>query len=78
MGFWNTVHEQNVHFSTIEGKVVSVCHQLDDFAFGAESPDTAELLITKIRECVQAERGWALKLKKIPIFLLSPSSSEMS
>ncbi len=55
MGFRNTVHERNIYSGTIDGKDVLVCRQVDDFAVGAESPDTAELFITKIREHVQAE-----------------------
>ena len=55
MGFWNTVYEQNIYSSAIDRKEVFVCQQVDDFAVGAESPDTAELFITKIHEHVQAE-----------------------
>ena len=57
MGFWNTVHEQNICSGTIDGKDVLVCHQVDDFAVGTESPDTAELFITKICEHIQAEHA---------------------
>ena len=55
MGFRNTVHEQNIYSGTNDGKDVLVCRQVDDFAVGAESPNAAELFITKIHEHVQAE-----------------------
>ena len=55
MGFHNTVHERNIHAGTVDGTDALVCHQVDDFAVGAESPDTAQLFIAKIREHVQAK-----------------------
>ena len=54
MGFQNTVHEQKICSGTIDGKDVSVCQQVDNFAVGAKSPDTVKLFITKIREHVPA------------------------
>ena len=55
MGFRNTVHEQNIYSGTIDGRDMLVCRQVDDFAVGAELPDTAKLFIAKILEHIQAE-----------------------
>ena len=55
MGFHNTVHKRNIYSGTLNGKEVLVCRQVDDFAVGAESPDTAKLFIQEIRKHVQAE-----------------------
>ena len=57
MGFQNTVHEQKICSGTIDGKDVSVCQQVDNFAVGAKSPDTVKLFITKIHAHVQAEHA---------------------
>ena len=55
IGFCKAVHERNIYSGTVNGKEVLVCCQIDDFAVGAESPNTAELFITKVRKCIQAE-----------------------
>ena len=52
MGFRNTVHERNICDGTVNGTDVLVCRQVDDFAVGAESPDTAEL--DKLNLCFTA------------------------
>ena len=49
------MHEQKICSGAIDRKDMPVCRQVDDFAVGAKSPDTAELFITKIREHFQAE-----------------------
>ena len=55
MGFWNTVHKQNVSSGTLDGKDMLACCQVDDFAVGAEAPNTTKLFVMKISEHVQAK-----------------------
>lgn len=55
MGFKNTAHERNLYLGHIDGKEVLVCRQVDDFASGAATKETAELFITRLREHVEAE-----------------------
>ena len=55
MGFKNTTHEKNLYIGEIDGKEILVCRQVDDFAAGSKSLETAELFIAQIREHVRYE-----------------------
>jgi len=48
LGFRSTTHECNLYCSEIDGKLVLVCRQVDDFAIASKDPKTADLLISKI------------------------------
>jgi hypothetical protein len=45
LGFRLTTHERNLYHGIIDGELVFVCHQVDDFAIASKSQDTAEKLI---------------------------------
>ena len=55
MGFKNTAHEKNLYLGTIDGMEILVCRQVDDFAAGSSSLETAEKFLAKIREHVRYE-----------------------
>ena len=55
MGFRNTTHERNLYIGVIDGNKVLVCRQVDDFASGAASEETAKKFIDLVREHVNAE-----------------------
>jgi len=55
LGFRSTTHEHNLYCSEIDGKLVLVCHQVDDFAIASEDPKTADLLISKINAHVMTQ-----------------------
>ena len=55
MGFRITTHERNLCTGAIDGQEVLVCHQVDDFAAGAASQETAEKFISALRQHVEAE-----------------------
>ena len=50
LGFVSTTHERNLYRGTIDGALVLVCRQVDDFAIATASPDTAEKLIAVINK----------------------------
>ena len=52
LGFRSTTHECNLYCSEIDGKLVLVCRQVDDFAIASKDPKTADLLISKINAWV--------------------------
>ena len=48
LGFKSTTHEHNLYQGEINGELVLVCHQVDDFAIASVSPTAAKKLITVI------------------------------
>jgi len=48
LGFCSTTHECNLYCGEIDGKLILVCHQVNDFAIAAKDPKTVDLLISKI------------------------------
>ena len=55
MGFRNTAHEKNLYTGLIDGQEVIVCRQVDDFASGSATKETAEKFIEEVRKHVEAE-----------------------
>jgi hypothetical protein len=45
LNFKSTKHERNLYRGEIDGELVLVCRQVDDFAIASASPVTAEQLI---------------------------------
>jgi hypothetical protein len=50
LGFTSTTHERNLYRGTIDGELVLVCRQVDDFAIASPSPAAAEKLIAVINK----------------------------
>jgi hypothetical protein len=48
MNFKSTTHERNLYHGTIDGTLVLVCRQIDDYAIASVSPDIADRLIAFI------------------------------
>jgi hypothetical protein len=48
LGFTSTTHERNLYHGMIDGDLVLVCRQVDDFAIASKSPTTANKLIAII------------------------------
>ena len=69
MGFKNTTHERNLYVGTIDGEEVLVCRQVDDFASGSATRETAEAFLDKVREHVRAEfAGMGIELPDKGVF----------
>ena len=51
-GFQATTHERNLYRGTVNGALVLVCRQVDDYAIASADPATAETLISMINEHV--------------------------
>lgn len=54
LGFKSATHERNLYRGEIDGAMVLVCRQVDDFAIATASPKTAETLIARINGRVTA------------------------
>jgi len=48
LGFRSTTHERNLYRGEINGELLLVCRQVDDFAIAVKNPKTADILINKI------------------------------
>ena len=48
LGFTSTTHERNLYHGKIDGEIICVCCQVDDFAIATKDPSTAEKLINII------------------------------
>jgi hypothetical protein len=48
MNFKSTAHERNLYYGTIDGSLVLVCHQIDDYAIASATPEIADRLIAFI------------------------------
>jgi hypothetical protein len=48
MNFKSTAHERNLYYGTIDGSLVLVCHQIDDYAIASATPEIADHLIAFI------------------------------
>ena len=48
LGFMSTTHEHNLYCGKIDGEIILVCHQVDDFAIASKDPSTPEKLINII------------------------------
>jgi len=48
LGFCSTTLEHNLYHGKINGQLVLVCWQVDDFAIASKDPKIADLLISKI------------------------------
>ena len=55
LGFRSTIHERNLYRGEIDGELLLVCRQVDDFAIAVKNPKTADILINKINECVTTQ-----------------------
>jgi hypothetical protein len=51
-GFKSTTHERNLYRGEIDGQMVLVCRQVDDFAVGSEDPAVASKLVSMINDQV--------------------------
>jgi len=56
VGFRSTTHERNLYQGEINGKLLLVCHQVDDFAIATRDPRMADILIDKIKMHVSQPR----------------------
>ena len=50
LGFTSTMHEHNLYQSMINGELILVCCQVDDFATSTKNTSTAEKLITIVNQ----------------------------
>ena len=50
LDFTSTTHERNLYVGKIDGELVLVCRQVDDFAIGSCNPETAKKLVSHINE----------------------------
>jgi hypothetical protein len=48
MNFKSTTHERNLYYGTIDGSLVLVCRQIDDYAIASTTPEIADRLISFI------------------------------
>lgn len=55
LGFQPTTQEPNLLRGTIDGDLVLICRQVDDFAFATKDPATAEKLIARLNKFVTVE-----------------------
>jgi len=55
LGFCSTTHERNLYWGDINGKLLLVCCQVDNFAIATKIPKTADILIAKINACVTTQ-----------------------
>jgi len=55
LGFRSTTHERNLYQGKIDGKLLLVCRQVDDFAIAVKDPKTADILINKINARVTTQ-----------------------
>jgi len=55
LGFHSTTHERNLYHGQIDGELVLVCQQVDDFAIASKDPKTADLLISRINAQVTTQ-----------------------
>jgi hypothetical protein len=55
LNFKTTTHERNLYCGTLDGKLVLVCRQVDDFAIGCACVKTAERLIEIINSHVSTK-----------------------
>ena len=64
LGFTSTTHERNLYRGTIDGELVLVCRQVDDFAIASASPQAAAKLIAVINShATTADLGIGIKDK---------------
>ena len=47
-GFKNTTHERNLYRGSVDGQMVLVCRQVDDFAIVSADPAIASKLVSMI------------------------------
>jgi hypothetical protein len=52
IGFKSTTHERNLYRGTLDGEMVLVCRQVDDFAVASVTPRVASKLVTLINDRV--------------------------
>ena len=55
LGFKPTTHEPNLLRGTIDGELVLICRQVDDFAFATKNPAVADKLIARLNKFVTVE-----------------------
>jgi len=55
IGFHSTTHKRNLYQGDIDGKLLLVCHQVDDFAIATKIPKMADILIAKINALVTTQ-----------------------
>jgi hypothetical protein len=55
LDFKSMTHERNLYRGEIDGEMVLVCRQVDDFAIASKSPDAAKKLITTINKHATTE-----------------------
>ncbi len=55
LGFHSTTHKHNLYCCKIDGQLVLVCCQVDDFAITLKDPKTADLLIGMINAQVMMQ-----------------------
>jgi hypothetical protein len=60
LGFKSMMHERNLYVGMIDGELVLLCCQVDDFAIASKSWATAKRLITVINKHATTEisRSW--------------------
>jgi len=68
LGFHSTTHERNLYCGEINGELVLVCRQVDDFAIASKDPKTADLLISKINAQVTTQnKGLGMRYNGIDL-----------
>jgi len=55
LGFCSTTHKWNLYWGDINGELLLICCQVDDFAIVTKNPKTADILIGKINESVTTQ-----------------------
>jgi len=55
LGFCLTMHERNLYQGEIDGELLLVCHQVDDFAIATKNLKMSDILINKINACITTQ-----------------------
>jgi len=68
LGFRSAMHECNLYHGEIDGQLVLVCQQVDDFAIASKDPKIADLLIGKINAQVTTQnKGLGMRYNGIDL-----------
>jgi len=68
LGFCLTTHERNLYQGEINGELLLVCCQVDDFAIAVKNPKIADILINKINAHVTTQnKGVGTKYNSVDL-----------
>jgi len=68
LGFHSTTHERNLYQGEIDGELLLICCQVDDFTIAVKDPKTADILINKINAHVTTQnKGVSMKYNGVDL-----------